>query len=66
MPLNITLLLQLEYFFNILFTVVKEVNKIWGMEKGTGFIIGKVSTFSFTDEDIRSLNDKNWLTDQVN
>ncbi|XP_062598699.1 uncharacterized protein LOC134260132 [Saccostrea cucullata] len=44
---------------------LEEVNKIWNMEKGTGFFIGKVTNFNITDEDIRSLNGTNWVTDQV-
>lgn len=49
----------------LIITALKEVKKIWEIENGTGYIIGKVSTFNDTDDDLRSLCGINWLTDQV-
>lgn len=51
-----------EFLIN---TALKEVKKVWEIENGTGYIIGKVSTFNVTDNDLRSLCGINWLTDQV-
>lgn len=54
----------MSYGFLII-TALKEVKKVWEIENGTGYIIGKVSTFNVTDNDLRSLCGINWLTDQV-
>lgn len=54
----------MNYGFLII-TALKEVKKVWEIENGTGYIIGKVSSFNVTDNDLRSLSGINWLTDQV-
>lgn len=54
----------MNYEFLII-TALKEVKKVWQIENGTGYIIGKVSSFNVTDNDLRSLCGRNWLTDQV-
>lgn len=46
-------------------TALQEVRKLWSLERGTGYIVGKVSDFNVTDTDIRSLYGTRWVTDQV-
>ncbi|XP_062567168.1 uncharacterized protein LOC134229431 [Saccostrea cucullata] len=44
---------------------LKEVTKIWSLERGVGYFVAKVGDFNVTDTDIRSLHGTRWLTDQV-
>lgn len=68
---------EFEILFNIIFkfqvhqkvffgiSVLERVKGIWDQEEETGYIVAKVFNINITDGDIRSLRDKNWLTDQV-
>ncbi|XP_062591433.1 uncharacterized protein LOC134252909 [Saccostrea cucullata] len=44
---------------------LQEVKKLWSLERGTGYVVGKVDDFNVTDTDIRSLYGTRWVTDQV-
>lgn len=46
-------------------TALQEVRQLLSLERGTGYIVGKVSNLNVTDTDIRSLNGTRWVTDQV-
>ena len=41
------------------------VDRIWAWPEGTGYITARVFKFNVTDTDIRSLDQGEWLTDQV-
>lgn len=50
---------------NIIFSVQKEMNKIWDQAERTGYVMARCGDTNLTDEDIISLKGNNWLTDQV-
>lgn len=50
---------------NIIFSVQKEVKKIWDQAERTGYVMARCGDTNLTDEDIISLKGNNWLTDQV-
>ena len=41
------------------------LEKVWACPDGTDYITGKVHKVNITDNDIRSLDIGEWLTDQV-
>lgn len=52
----------MNYGFLIII-VLKEVKKVWEIENGIGYILGKVLFFNVIDNDLRLFFGINWLID---